>query len=63
MKVLLLTFKGFLVLSVPVFLIIIASDIVIKTRFIYEYDFWRYEISEKTGRRTLVHALFFSHFL
>ena len=49
MKVLLLTFKGFLVLSVPVFLIIIASDIVIKTRFIYEYDFWRYEISEKTS--------------
>jgi len=38
-----------LVLSVPVFLIIIASDIVIKTRFIYEYDFWRYEISEKTS--------------
>jgi integral membrane protein (TIGR01906 family) len=49
MKVLLLTFKGFLVLSVPVFLIIIASDIVIKTRFIYEYDFWRYEISENTS--------------
>ena len=49
MKVLLLTFKGFLILSVPVFLIIIASDIVIKTRFIYEYDFWRYEISEKTS--------------
>ncbi|MDP7194241.1 MAG: TIGR01906 family membrane protein [Dehalococcoidia bacterium] len=49
MKVLLLTFKGLLVLSVPVFLIIIASDIVIKTRFIYEYDFWRYEISEKTS--------------
>jgi len=49
MKVLLLTFKGFLVLSVPVFLIIIASDIVIKTRFIYEYDFWRYEISKNTS--------------
>ena len=49
MKVLLLTFKGFLLLLVPVFLIIIASDIVIKTRFIYEYDFWRYEISEKTS--------------
>jgi integral membrane protein (TIGR01906 family) len=49
MKVLLLIFKGFLILSVPVFLIIVASDIVIKTRFIYEYDFWRYEISEKTS--------------
>tara|TARA_B100000029_G_C17513155_1_gene937066 strand:+ start:827 stop:1504 length:678 start_codon:yes stop_codon:yes gene_type:complete len=49
MKVLLLIFKGFFVINVPILLVIIASDIVIKTSFIYEYDFWRYNISESTN--------------
>ena len=49
MKVVVLIFKGLFVISVPILLIIIASDVVIKTSFIYEYDYWKYNITERTN--------------
>ena len=49
MKVLFFVLKGLFIIIFPIFLIVIASDIVIKTPFIYEYDYWKYDISNKTN--------------
>jgi len=49
MKALFFVLKGLFIIIFPLVLIVIASDIVIKTPFIYEYDYWKYDISEKTN--------------